>query len=350
VATTVNAYGTREAGTPLAPVTIERRPVGPHDVQLDVLFCGICHSDIHFAGGDFGPLPTSPLVPGHEIVGVVTEVGAEVTRHQVGDRVGIGCMVDSCRDCANCAAGEEQYCLNGHTLVFGSPDRDGTITQGGYSQMVVANEDFVVKVPESLDPAAAAPLLCAGITTYAPLKRWGAGPGTKVAVVGLGGLGHLGVKIAKAMGAEVTVLSRSESKRAAAEALGADHYHATGDPNTFKRLANTFDIVLNTVSAPVDLDAYLGLLRLRGTLATVGATTEPMPVNVFSLFGNERTVAGSQFGSIRETQEMLDFCAEHGVSAEVELIRAEQINEAYQRVLTSDVRYRFVIDNATLAS
>jgi uncharacterized zinc-type alcohol dehydrogenase-like protein len=350
VATTVNAYGTREAGTPLAPVTIERRPVGPHDVQLDVLFCGICHSDIHFAGGDFGPLPTSPLVPGHEIVGVVTEVGAEVTRHQVGDRVGIGCMVDSCRDCANCAGGEEQYCLNGHTLVFGSPDRDGTITQGGYSQMVVANEDFVVKVPESLDPAAAAPLLCAGITTYAPLKRWGAGPGTTVAVVGLGGLGHLGVKIAKAMGAEVTVLSRSESKRAAAEALGADHYHATGDPNTFKRLANTFDIVLNTVSAPVDLDAYLGLLRLRGTLATVGATTEPMPVNVFSLFGNERTVAGSQFGSIRETQEMLDFCAEHGVSAEVELIRAEQINEAYQRVLTSDVRYRFVIDNATLAS
>jgi uncharacterized zinc-type alcohol dehydrogenase-like protein len=299
VTTTVNAFGVTEAGQPLGAVVIGRRDVGPHDVKLDILFCGICHSDIHFAGGDFGPLPVSPLVPGHEIVGVVTEAGSEVTKHRVGDRVGIGCMVDSCRECSNCRKGEEQYCLSGHTLVFGSPDRDGSITQGGYARMIVANEDFVVHIPESLDPAAAAPLLCAGITTYAPLKRWGAGPGKKVAVVGLGGLGHLGVKLAKAMGAEVTVLSQSEAKREAAKALGADHYHATREPETFKTLANTFDIIVNTVSAPIDLDAYLGLLDLRGTLVSVGATPEPMSLSVFSLFGNERNYAGSQFGGIR---------------------------------------------------
>ncbi|WP_043497288.1 NAD(P)-dependent alcohol dehydrogenase [Georgenia sp. SUBG003] len=346
--TTINAYGTPQAGQPLGPVEIERRDVGPHDVKLDILYCGICHSDIHFAGGDFGPLPVSPLVPGHEIVGIVTEVGSEVTRHQIGDRVGIGCMVNSCRECENCRRGEEQYCLNGHTLVFGNEDRDGSFTQGGYSRMIVANEDFVVRVPESLDAAAAAPLLCAGITVYAPLKRWGAGPGKRVAVVGLGGLGHLGVKIAKAMGAEVTVLSRSESKRQDALDLGADAYLATGDESTFSTLANTFDIVLNTVSAPIDVNAYLGLLRLRGTLASVGVTTETLPLNVFSVLTNERTLAGSQFGGIRETQEMLDFCAEHGVTADVELISADRINEAFDRVLRSDVRYRFVIDAATL--
>lgn len=272
-----------------------------------------------------------------------------MTKHKVGDRVGIGCMVDSCRECANCRQGEEQYCLPGHTLVFGNVDRDGSITQSGYSQAIVANEDFVVHVPESLDPAAASPLLCAGITTYAPLKRWGAGPGKKVAVVGLGGLGHLGVKIAKAMGADVTVLSRSEDKRDAAKTLGADHYHATQDPETFTTLANTFDVILNTVSAPIDLDAYLGLLALRGTLVSVGVTTEPMSLNVFSLLGNERNYTGSQFGSIRETQEMFDFCTEHDVTADIELIRADQINDAYERVLKSDVRYRFVIDTATLA-
>jgi uncharacterized zinc-type alcohol dehydrogenase-like protein len=318
VTTTVNAYGVSEAGQPLGAVAVDRRDVGRHDVKLDILFC-------------------------------VTEIGSEVTKHKVGDRVGIGCMVDSCRECANCRRGAEQYCVPGHTLVFGNVDRDGSITQGGYSQAIMANEDFVVHVPESLDPAAAAPLLCAGITTYAPLKRWGAGPGTQVAVVGLGGLGHLGVKIAKAMGAEVTVLSRSEAKHEAATALGADHYHVTRDPEIFKTMANTFDIVLNTVSAPIDLDAYLGLLALRGTLVSVGVTTEPMSLNVFSLLGNERNYTGSQFGSIRETQEMLDFCAEHDVTADIELIRADQINDAYERVLASDVRYRFVIDTATLA-
>ncbi|WP_410874628.1 NAD(P)-dependent alcohol dehydrogenase [Nocardia sp. A7] len=348
--TTVNAYGTFEAGAALQPLSIDRRDVGPHDVQLDILYCGICHSDIHFASGDFGPLPVSPLVPGHEIVGVVTATGEAVTKHRVGDRVGIGCMVDSCRECENCVAGQEQYCLNGHTLVFGSPDRDGTFTQGGYSEMIVANEDFVVRVPEALDPAAAAPLLCAGITVYAPLKRWGAGPGTRVAVVGLGGLGHVGVKMAKAMGAEVTVLSRSESKREAALELGADDYAATGDPETFAKLANRFHIVLNTVSAPIDVNAYLGLLRIGGTLASVGVTTEPLPLDAFALMNNGRNIAGSQFAGIRETQEMLDFCAEHGVVADIELTAADGINDAYRRVLSSDVRYRFVIDNATLAN
>lgn len=346
----VNAYGAPVAGAPLEPVTIERRDVGPHDVLLDVLFCGICHSDLHIVGGDFGALAAEPLVPGHEIVGVVTEVGDQVSKHKVGDRVGIGCMVNSCRECENCLAGEEQYCLAGHTVVFGSPDPiDGTITQGGYSRMVVANEDFVLSVPESLDPAEAAPLLCAGITVYAPLKKWGAGPGKRVAVVGLGGLGHLGVKIAKAMGAEVTVLSRSESKRDAALALGADAYHATGDGQAFEELANRFDLILNTVSAPLDLNAYLGMLRRSGTFASVGVSTEPLPLNVFTLFNNERSIAGSLFAGIRETQEMLDFCAEHKVSADIELIPADQINDAYRRVLDSDVRYRFVIDTTTLA-
>lgn len=307
--TTVRAYGAPFAGAPLEPIAIDRRTVGPHDVKLDILYCGICHSDIHFAGGDFGPLPVEPLVPGHEIVGVVAEVGDDVTKHKVGDRVGIGCMVDSCRVCENCLAGEEQYCLSGHTLVFGSPDRDGSFTQGGYSQMIVAHEDFVLRVPESLDPASAAPLLCAGITVYAPLKKWGAGPGKRLAVLGLGGLGHLGVKVANAMGAEVTVLSRSESKREAAVELGADEYYATAEGQTLDKLANTFDIVLNTVSASVTVDDYLGLLRINGTLASVGVTTESLRFNAFALMANGRNIAGSQFAGIRETQEMLDFCA-----------------------------------------
>ncbi len=346
--TFVSAYGTPVAGEPLSPVTVERRDAGAHDVRLDILYCGICHSDIHFASGDFGPLPVSPLVPGHEIVGVVTEVGSEVTKHKVGDRVGIGCMVNSCRECENCVAGAEQYCLNGPTLVFGSPDRDGTFTQGGFSQALVANEDFIVHVPESLDPAAVAPLLCAGITVYSPLKRWAASPGQRVAVVGLGGLGHLGVRIAKALGAEVTVLSRSESKREAALALGADDYYATGDGEAFAQLTNRFDIVLNTVSAPIDVDAYLGTLRREGTLANVGVTTQSLSYNPFSIMTGGKSISSSSFGSIRETQEMLDFAAQHNVTADIELIEATQINAAFERVVASDVRYRFVIDAATL--
>jgi uncharacterized zinc-type alcohol dehydrogenase-like protein len=344
---TVNAYGATSATDPLTPMTIDRRDVGANDVLIEIEYCGICHSDIHFARGEFGDIP-NPLVPGHEIVGTVTEVGPAVTRHAVGDRVGVGCMVNSCRECANCQKGEEQYCLPGHTVVFGSVDIDGRITQGGYSTHIPVSEDFVVKIPDGLDPAAAAPLLCAGITTYSPLRHWNAGPGTKVAVVGLGGLGHLGVKLAKAMGAEVTVLSQSLSKQDDALRLGADHYAATSDPSTFEQLANTFDLILNTVSAKIDVDAYLSLLALGGALINVGASTEPLTLNVFSLFANRRSYAGSSFGGIRETQEMLEFCAEHGITADVEVIAADGINEAFDRVLKSDVRYRFVIDNSTL--
>ncbi|MEU9882152.1 NAD(P)-dependent alcohol dehydrogenase [Streptomyces phaeochromogenes] len=349
--TTVNAFGTREAGKPLVPVTIERRDVGPHDVKLDILYCGICHSDMNYVDGTFGPPAVSPLVPGHEIVGRVTEIGSAVTRHEVGDLVGIGCMVNSCRACENCQAGQEQYCLKGNTLVFGAPDpaEPGAHTQGGYSEAIVAPEDFVVRVPETLDPAAAAPLLCAGITVYSPLKRFGARPGSKVAVVGLGGLGHLGLKMAKAMGADVTVLSQSGSKREAAKALGADHYAVTGDGSAFTELANTFDIILNTVSAPVSLSDHLGMLRLHGTMVNVGVTTEPMPMEVFTLLQNGRSFVGSLFGGIAETQEMLDFAAEHNVTADIELIDVQDINTAYERILASDVRYRFVIDSATFA-
>ncbi|XVQ89065.1 NAD(P)-dependent alcohol dehydrogenase [Microbispora siamensis] len=343
----VHAYAAPAAAEPLAPTIIERRDVGLNDVLIEVKYAGICHSDIHTVNGDWGPQPY-PLVPGHEIVGIVTEVGAAVTRHQVGDRVGVGCMVNACGECANCRNGDEQYCLNGMVPTYGGVDRDGTITQGGYSTHVVVDADFVLSVPESIDPAAAAPLLCAGITTYSPLRRWGAGPGKKVAVVGLGGLGHMAVKIAHAMGAEVTVLSQSLKKQEDGLRLGADHYHATGDPDTFERLAGRFDLIVNTVSAAVDLDAYLGLLAVDGTLVNVGAPAEPLSLDVFSLIGARRSYAGSMIGGIAETQEMLNFCAEHRIDADIELISADQINEAYRRVLASDVRYRFVIDTATL--
>jgi uncharacterized zinc-type alcohol dehydrogenase-like protein len=344
----VNAYAAPSATEPLVPTTIKRRDVGPKDVLIEIKYAGVCHSDIHTIRGDWGAI-TYPQVVGHEIVGVVAEVGSEVTLHQIGDRVGVGCMVNSCRQCENCLAGMEQYCLKGNVQTYAGVDVDGTITQGGYSTHVVVVEDFVLKVPESIPFDAAAPLLCAGITTYSPLTHWHAGPGKKVAVVGMGGLGHMAVKIAHAMGAEVTVLSQSLRKRDDGLKLGADHYYATSDTTTFKQLANTFDLIVNTVSAPLDLDAYLGLLRLDGTLVNVGAPAEALPVHVFTLFGNRRSFAGSGIGSIGETQEMLDFCAEHGIAPETELIAADYINEAYERVLNSDVRYRFVIDIASLA-
>ena len=343
----VNAYAAPAAGQPLAPTVIERRAVGPDDVLIQIEFAGICHSDIHTVNGDWGPQPF-PVVPGHESVGLVTEVGADVTRHQVGDRVGVGCMVSSCGECANCRNGDEQYCENGMVGTYAATDRDGTTTQGGYSTHVVVDASYVLSVPEGIDPAAAAPLLCAGITTYAPLRRWGAGPGRKVAIVGLGGLGHMAVKIAHALGAEVTVLSQSLKKQEDGLRLGADEYHATSDPSIFEQLAGRFDLIINTVSARIDLDAYLGLLAVDGTLVNVGAPAEPLSVNVFSLIGARRSFAGSMIGGIALTQEMLDFCAEHGIGAEVEVIAADQVNEAYERVLASDVRYRFVIDTATL--
>ena len=343
----VHAYAAPAEAEPLSPTVIERREVGPNDVLIDIKYAGICHSDIHTVRGDWGP-QTYPLAPGHEIVGVVADVGADVTRHRVGDRVGVGCMVNACRACTNCRNGDEQYCLNGAVATYGSADRDGTITQGGYSTHVVVDENFVLSVPEGLDLAEAAPLLCAGITTYSPLRRWGAGPGTKVAVVGLGGLGHMAVKIAHAMGAEVTVLSQSLKKQEDGLRLGADDYFATSDPDTFEQLAGRYDLIINTVSAPIDVDAYLGLLAVDGTLVNVGAPPEPMSLDVFSLIGRRRSFAGSMIGGIAETQQMLDFCAEHSIGAEIELIEAAQINEAYERVLASDVRYRFVIDTATL--
>jgi alcohol dehydrogenase (NADP+) len=344
----VNAYAAPSATEPLVPTTIERRDVGPKDVLIEIKYAGVCHSDIHTVRGDWGPI-TYPQVVGHEIVGVVAEVGSEVTLHQVGDRVGVGCMVNSCRECENCLAGMEQYCLKGNIQTYNGVDVDGSITQGCYSTHVVVVEDFVLRVPESIPFDAAAPLLCAGVTTYSPLAHWNAGPGKKVAVVGMGGLGHMAVKIAHAMGAEVTVLSQSLRKQDDGLKLGADHYYATSDADTFTQLANTFDLIINTVSAPLDLDAYLRLLRLDGTLVNVGAPAEALPLHVFTLFGNRRSFAGSGIGSIGETQEMLDFCAEHGIAPETELITADYINEAYERVLKSDVRYRFVIDTASLA-
>ena len=345
--TTINAYGATAATKPLGPMTIERRELGPRDVLIEIKFCGICHSDIHSARNEWGSA-AYPVVPGHEIAGIVARVGAEVTRHAVGDRVGVGCLVDSCGDCANCRKGEEQHCLKGFTGTYGSVGQDGKPTQGGYSTHIVVRENFVLKIPEGIALDAAAPLLCAGITTYAPLRHWGAGPGKKVAVVGLGGLGHMGVKLAHAMGAEVTVLSQSLSKKEDGLRLGADHYYATKDPETFTKLAGTFDLIVNTVSAKIDVNAYLSLLALDGVLVNVGAPAEPLAVNVFSLIMTRRSFAGSLIGGIQQTQEMLDFCAEHHLGSDIEVIPASKINEAYERVLASDVRYRFVVDTATL--
>jgi uncharacterized zinc-type alcohol dehydrogenase-like protein len=345
--TTAHAYGAPAAAAPLEPVQIERRALGPKDVRIDIKYCGICHSDIHFTRGEWGEVPY-PAIPGHEIAGVVAEVGSQVSGFAPGDRVGVGCMVNSCRECENCRRGEEQYCLPGNTQTYGSVDRDGTITYGGYSDHVVVEEDFVLRIPDALELAVAAPLLCAGITTYSPLRHWGAGPGQQVAVVGLGGLGHMAVKLAKAMGAEVTVLSQSLRKREDGLRLGADGYYATSDAATFDELAGRFDLIINTVSAKLEIGRFLALLKTDGALVNVGAPPEPLPVPVFPLLLQRRSFAGSAIGSIRETQEMLDFCAEHGIGAEIELISAEQINEAWERVLNSEVRYRFVIDNSTL--
>jgi alcohol dehydrogenase (NADP+) len=345
--TTARAVGAPAPTAPLEPLQIERRAVGPKDVRIDIRYCGICHSDIHFTRGEWGKVPY-PAVPGHEIAGVVAEVGSEVTKFAPGDRVGVGCMVNSCRECENCQKGDEQYCLPGNTQTYGSVDRDGTVTYGGYSDHVVVDEDFVLRIPEGLALDVAAPLLCAGITTYSPLRHWGAGPGSRVAVVGLGGLGHMALKLAKAMGAEVTVLSQSLRKKDDGLRLGADGYYATSDDATFTELAGRFDLIINTVSAKVDIGRFLGLLKTDGALVNVGAPPEPLPVPVFPLLMQRRAFAGSMIGSIRETQEMLDFCAEHGIGADIEVISADRINEAWERVLRSDVRYRFVIDSSTL--
>lgn len=345
--TTVAAYAAPAAKAPLERTAIERRAVGEFDVLIDIKFAGICHSDIHQAREGWGKA-TFPMVPGHEIAGVVSEVGPGVTKYAVGDRVGVGCMVDSCRECDNCKAGLQQYCAEGPVWTYNAVGKDGEPTYGGYSEKIVVDENYVVRIPDGLSLDVAAPLLCAGITTYSPLKHFGVGPGKKVAVVGLGGLGHMGVKIAHAMGAEVTVLSQSLRKKDDGLRLGADHYRATSDPQTFEDLRGTFDVVLNTVSAPLDFAAYLSLLRTEGAMVNVGLPEEPVRIELSAIFGNRRVLTSSNIGGIPETQEMLDFCAEHGLGAEIELIGADRINEAYERVLNSDVRYRFVIDTATI--
>jgi uncharacterized zinc-type alcohol dehydrogenase-like protein len=345
--TLTRVLSVRSAKAPFEQTTIERRELRPHDILIDIKFSGICHSDIHSAHGEWGG-GIFPMVPGHEIAGVVAAIGIEVTKFAVGDRVGVGCFVDSCGECEYCLIGEEQYCTKGVIQTYNSLDYDGNPTYGGYSQKIVVTERFVVRIPDGLDLDVASPLLCAGITTYSPLKHWNASPGKKVAIVGMGGLGHLAIQFAHAMGAEVTVLSRFINKKNEALAFGADHYFATSDPATFSALAGRFDLILNTVSANLDVDAYLSLLRVDGTLVNVGAPAEPSKYHVFSLIMGRRSIAGSLVGGIQETQEMLDFAAQQGIAPKIEVIHADQVDEAYERVVRSDVRYRFVIDISTL--
>lgn len=342
-----NAIHAPSAGAPLEPTTLDRRELRSNDVLIDIEYAGICHSDIHQARGEWGKA-IFPMVPGHEIAGVVSAVGAEVTQHRVGDRVGVGCMVDSCGECENCTSGREQYCAKGNVQTYNGVGFDGEPTYGGYSQNVVVQEHFVCQIPEGIGLDVAAPLLCAGITTYSPLNKWNVGPGKQVAVVGLGGLGHMAVKIAVAMGAEVTVLSQSLKKQEDGYKLGAEHYYATSDENTFKDLRGSFDVILNTVSAEIPVDSYLSLLRVDGAMVNVGAPGTPLSYNAFSLIAGNKVLTGSLIGGLPETQEMLNFCAEHGIGAEIETISADGVNEAYERVLNSDVRYRFVIDTATI--
>ena len=345
---TIKAWGAPAAGKPLEAMTIVRREPRPNDIVIDILFCGVCHSDIHQArdewtGGVF------PMVPGHEIVGRVTRVGSEVKKLAVGDLAGVGCMVDSCRACAPCGDGLEQFCEKGNAPTYNGTEMDRkTITYGGYAKEIVVDERYALRVPAGLEPAGVAPLLCAGVTTYSPLRQFGCKAGDRVGVVGLGGLGHMAVKLAASMGAHVTVLSTSEDKATDARRLGATDFAVTKDPATFKKLAGKLDLIIDSVSAPHDYNAYLGLLRPRGAMVLVGAPPGASALHPFSLIMGGRRLAGSLIGGIAETQEMLDHCAKHGVVSDVEVIAIQQINEAYERVLKSDVRYRFVIDLASL--
>ena len=342
-------YAAESARAPLAPFSFHRRDPGPQDVRIEILFCGVCHSDIHTARGEWGN-SVWPVLPGHEIVGRVTAVGAEVQRFAVGDIAGVGCLVDSCRVCRSCRDGLEQYCENGFTGTYNDPDKKmpGSRTYGGYSKAIVVDQDFVLRIPEKLDLAGVAPLLCAGITTFSPLRHWKVGDGQKVGVVGLGGLGHMGLKLAHAMGAEVTLFTTSPGKTADARRLGAHRVIVSKDADAMAAEQATFDFILDCVSAKHDINAYLQLLRRDGTLVQVGAPPDPLPVQVFSLIFPRRNFAGSLIGGIAETQEMLDFCAAHGIVSDIEMIGIDQVNEAYQRVIAGDVKYRFVIDMSTL--
>jgi len=340
-------YAAITTKSPLVPYSFERRAAGEHDVAIDIQYCGICHSDIHQAREEWGEA-IFPMVPGHEIAGVVTATGSKVTKFKVGDKVGVGCFVDTCRKCEQCQTGFEQYCTGGIVFTYNSREYDATPTMGGYSDKIVVDENYVLHMPENLPLAACAPLLCAGITLYSPLVHWGAGPGKQVAIVGLGGLGHMGVKFAHALGAEVTILSQSLKKQADGKRLGADHFYATSDPDTFTKLAGSFDLVISTVSAEVVWKQYFDLLQVDGTLVIVGIPDKPLTIETFSLIQRRRRLAGSMIGGIQETQEMLGFCGKHNIACDVEVVPIQKVNEAYERVLKSDVRYRFVIDMASL--
>ena len=341
-------YAALTATQPLAPFEFIRREPGINDVQIEIQYCGVCHSDIHQARNEWGG-STFPMVPGHEIVGIVKNIGSKVTRYKVGDQVGVGCFVDSCRQCSSCKEGLEQYCEVGMTGTYNSTAKDGSQTYGGYSNQIVVDEKYVLRIPSGIPMDAAAPLLCAGITTYSPLKHWNVGSGKKVAVIGLGGLGHMGVKIAHAMGAEVTVLSHSLKKEEDSKRLGADYFYTTSDAKTFEILDSRFDLILNTVSAALDWNQYLNLLKRDGTMVLLGIPDRAPEVNAFGLIGGRRSLAGSLIGGIKETQEMLDFCAAHKIASDIELIPIQKINEAYERMIKGDVRYRFVIDLKTLS-
>lgn len=341
-------YATSKAGASLHPFRFERRSVGPHDVSIDIEFCGICHSDLHQVNNDWG-FSLYPMVPGHEIIGRVSAVGSEVKGFKPGDLVGVGCMVDSCRECRNCKRDEEQFCEGGSTLTYNSEDKNsGGITYGGYSKKIVVTEDFVLRVDESLNPAAAAPLLCAGITTYSPLKRAGVGKGSRVGVIGLGGLGHMAVKLAHAMGAHVTVFTTSQNKISAAKQLGATDVILSTDKKAMQTLANQFDFILDTVSAKHDMNVYLNMLKHDGQFTQVGLPAEPMEISMFPMVFKRLNVSGSMIGGIKETQEMLDFCAKNKITSDIEVVQPEEINTAFERLLKGDVKYRFVIDMSSL--
>ena len=343
-----NAYAAQNATTPLAPFSFERRKLGEHDVQIEILFCGVCHSDLHIVRSEWSST-TYPCVPGHEIVGRVVKVGKDVNKFKEGDTVGVGCMVDSCLACANCKENLEQFCEKGTIFTYNSPDKHtGGITYGGYSESIVVNKEFVLKIPKNLDLAATAPLLCAGITTYSPLRYHNVSKGQKVGVVGLGGLGHIGVKLAKALGAHVVVFTTSPSKVEDALRLGADEVVNSKNEDEMQKHLNSFHFILDTVSAKHDINAYLLLLRRDGNLTQVGIPSEPLLLSVGSLIFGRRSLSGSLIGGIKETQEMLDFCGKHNVTADIELIPIQNINEAYDRLVKSDVKYRFVIDMASL--
>jgi uncharacterized zinc-type alcohol dehydrogenase-like protein len=344
----VVGYAAKQAKGPLTSYTFKRRDPLDHDIVIDIQYCGICHSDIHQVKDEWGG-STFPIVPGHEIAGIVSQVGAKASRYKVGDRVGVGCFVDSCRDCSPCRKGLEQYCAEGCTLTYNGVERDGeTHTQGGYSNKIVVDENYVLRIPDNLPLDRAAPLMCAGITLYSPLVYWKAGPGKKVAIIGFGGLGHMGVKIAHALGAQVTVLSHSLKKQEDAKRMGADQFYATSDQKTFEVLKGHFDLIVNTVSMEIDLNQYLSLLGLDGIMVIVGLPEKEMSIGAFSLINARRSIAGSVIGGILETQEMLDFCNKHNISCDIELIPIQKVNEAYQRVINSDVRYQFVIDTKSL--